>query len=276
MGKTDWKAEAKTLKKKLAALGETVEAAVAKVKAPKPVSPLAPPGGFPDLPVIDGVDFAAVEAGVRYANRTDVMLVSLAPGTSIAGAFTRSSTRAACVLDCQAKLAAKVPPGAGAAIIVNSGNSNAFTGAGGQKAVDAITGAVAERAEPSRQPRLLLLHRGDRRAAALRADHREGRRSGRRACPKTRIAMAARAIMTTDTFPKGASATVQGDGGADPHRGHRQGVGHDRAGHGDDAGLYLHRCEDRARAACRKCSRGRWTRRSTRSPWTATPPPLTR
>jgi glutamate N-acetyltransferase/amino-acid N-acetyltransferase len=46
----------------------------------------------------------------------------------MAGAFTRSSTRSACVRDCQAKLAAKVPPGAGAAIIVNSGNSNAFTG----------------------------------------------------------------------------------------------------------------------------------------------------
>ena len=65
---------------------------IAKVKV---VSPLAPRGGFPRLPVIDGVRFAAVEAGVKYANRTDLMLVELAPGTTMAGCFTRSSTRSA-------------------------------------------------------------------------------------------------------------------------------------------------------------------------------------
>jgi glutamate N-acetyltransferase/amino-acid N-acetyltransferase len=211
MGKTDWKAEAKALKKKLAALGEKVEAAL-KTKAANPVSPLAPVGGFPDLPVIDGVEFAAVEAGVRYANRVDVMLVRLAPGTSVAGAFTRSSTRAACVHDCQAKLALKVPAGAGAAIIVNSGNSNAFTGAAGQKAVDAITGAVAA---ALRLPasRVFSSSTGvigeplpyERIAAKVGSLVSNLSDSG--------IAAAARAIMTTDTFPKGASATVEGDGG---------------------------------------------------------------
>ncbi len=212
MGKTDWKAEAKKLKKKLAALGETVEAAVAKVKPSNPVSPLAPAGGFPDLPVIDGVAFSAVEAGVRYANRTDVTLISLAPGTAIAGAFTRSSTRAACVRDCQAKLAAKVPSGAGAAIIVNSGNSNAFTGAGGQTAVDAITGAVAS-ALNLPASRVFSASTGvigeplpfERITAKIDALAAGLSPSG--------ITRAARAIMTTDTFPKGASATVQGDGG---------------------------------------------------------------
>ena len=105
----DWKAEAKKLKDQvkrlrktiedrvLPALSETVEAGVdavidavasgadavsSRVKQPSPVSPLAPMGGFPALPVIDGVEFAAVEAGVRYKNRTDVMLVRLAPGTA--------------------------------------------------------------------------------------------------------------------------------------------------------------------------------------------------
>ena len=86
----------------------------------------------------------AVEAGVRYQNRKDVMLVRLAPGTVMAGAFTRSSTRSGCVRDCQAKLAMKVPADTGAAIIVNSGNSNAFTGKVGDDAVAAVTGAVAE------------------------------------------------------------------------------------------------------------------------------------
>ena len=112
--------------------------------AVKTVSPLAPKGGFPKLPRIAGAEFAAVEAGVRYANRTDVMLVRLAPGTTVAGAFTRSSTRAACVLDCQGKLAGKPDSASGAAIIVNSGNSNAFTGKVGVASVEAVTGAVAK------------------------------------------------------------------------------------------------------------------------------------
>lgn len=213
MAKTDWKAEAKALKKKLSRLrGAVPPDAARKVTAPNPVSPLAPAGGFPDLPVIAGVEFAAAEAGVRYANRTDVMLVRLAPGTAVAGAFTRSSTRAACVLDCQAKLAAKVPHGAGAAIIVNSGNSNAFTGKGGQKAVEAVTGGVAAAlglpatrvfssstgviGEPLPHERITA--KIPELAASL---------------SPSAIGMAARAIMTTDTFPKGASAVIQGEGG---------------------------------------------------------------
>ena len=71
----------------------------AKVKAANPVSPLAPAGGFPDLPVIAGVEFAAVEAGVRYANRTDVMLVRLAPGTAWPGPSPgRPPGRPACAI----------------------------------------------------------------------------------------------------------------------------------------------------------------------------------
>ncbi len=91
-----------------------------------PVSPLAPKNGFPRLPTISGVEVATAEAGVRYKGRTDVMLIRLQPGTSIAGVFTRSATRSAPVLDCQSKLGGKEQGSAG--IIVNSGNSNAFTG----------------------------------------------------------------------------------------------------------------------------------------------------
>ncbi len=148
----------KVLKKKLKKLKNSVREAAANletraeevvatvavkaVKATKLVSPLAP-ARFPDLPVIEGAEFSSGAAGIKYKDRTDVMLVRLAPGTAIAGAFTRSSTRAACVLDCQAKLAAKPDMDAGAAIIVNSGNANAFTGKGGQEAVDSVTGGVA-------------------------------------------------------------------------------------------------------------------------------------
>lgn len=214
-----WKAKARKLKAKLGKLkdqlAELAPAAVAEAqqaaKVANPVSPLAP-ASFPALPAIAGVEFASAEAQVRYAGRTDVMLVRLAPGTAIAGAFTRSSTRAACVLDCQAKLKAKVPADAGAAIIVNSGNANAFTGAGGQKAVDAVTGAVASAlgvpatrvyssstgviGEPLPYERITA------KIPDLVA-----------ALDGAAVEKAARAIMTTDTFPKGAAAEVQGDGG---------------------------------------------------------------
>lgn len=218
MARTDWKSEAKSLKKKIKKLkarvmGEEIGAAMsAPTKSAKTVSPLAPKGGFPKLPVIGGVEFAAVEAGVRYQNRKDVMLVRLAAGTSMAGVFTRSSTRSGCVRDCQEKLAMKVPSGTGAAIVVNSGNSNAFTGRIGDEAVAAVTGSVAKAlglpasrvfssstgviGEPL--PYEKITSRIPDLAEALREDA---------------IEMAAHAMMTTDTFPKGAAATVQGEGG---------------------------------------------------------------
>ncbi|MEZ5777233.1 MAG: bifunctional glutamate N-acetyltransferase/amino-acid acetyltransferase ArgJ [Paracoccaceae bacterium] len=218
MAKKDaaWKAEAKKLKIKVKTLKAKLKAEpdpkVAKVKTPNPVSPLAPKGGFPVLPRIQGVEFATVAAGVRYAGRPDVMLVRLAPGTSVAGAFTRSSTRAACVHDCQAKLKAAPGPKDGAAIIVNSGNANAFTGALGQEAVDAVTTGVAKTlgipatrvfssstgviGEPLPHDRITA--RLDDLAAALDGGA---------------IEQAARAIMTTDTFPKGAAAEIEGEGG---------------------------------------------------------------
>ena len=112
MDKKDWKAKAKALEKELEKLlaegAEAVQGAVEAVKkAVKPVSPLAP-ASFPALPAIAGAEFAAAEAGVKYASRKDVMLVRLAPGTVMAGAFTRSTTRSACVRDCQHKLAMRV------------------------------------------------------------------------------------------------------------------------------------------------------------------------
>ena len=68
-----------------------------------PLSPLAPKA-FPELPVIEGVTFATAAAGVKYKDRTDVMLALLAEGSVVTGVFTRSSTRSANVLDCQRKL----------------------------------------------------------------------------------------------------------------------------------------------------------------------------
>ncbi|MDP0927106.1 bifunctional glutamate N-acetyltransferase/amino-acid acetyltransferase ArgJ [Paracoccus onubensis] len=180
-------------------------------KAGITVSPLAP-ASFPDLPRIAGVEFASAAAGVKYQGRTDLTLIRIAKGAQIAGVFTRSATRAACVLDNQAKLAGGGGAPDGAAIIVNSGNANAFTGARGQESVDAVTGAVAL-------------------ALGLPATNVYSSSTGviGEPLPHERIvdsisdlvdkldpagaAEAARAIMTTDTFPKGASAVIAAEGG---------------------------------------------------------------
>ena len=170
-----------------------------------PVSPLAPKGGFPDLPIIQGVRFATVEAGVRYQGRTDVMLAELAPGTVMAGTFTRSKTRSAAVLDCQNKIHGDSD--AGAAILVNSGNANAFTGVAGSSAVHAICEGVSE-ALGIPEDRVFTSSTGvigeplphDRITAALG--------TLRAKLSDTAIAQAARAIMTTDTFPKGSARQI--------------------------------------------------------------------
>ncbi len=172
------------------------------------VSPLAP-ASFPDLPVIDGVEFAAVEAGVKYQNRKDVTLMRLAPGSTMAGVFTRSATRSAAVLDCQEKIG--LDGGEGAAILVNSGNANAFTGRNGTASVDAITSAVAN-CLGLPQSRVFTSSTGvigealphDRITAKLD--------EARAALSASAMQDAADGIRTTDTFSKGATAEISVDG----------------------------------------------------------------
>ncbi|WP_163848014.1 bifunctional glutamate N-acetyltransferase/amino-acid acetyltransferase ArgJ [Pseudooceanicola aestuarii] len=168
------------------------------------VSPLAP-ASFPDLPVIGGVRFAVAEAGVKYRDRPDVCLIALDAGTTLAGVFTRSATRSAPVLDCQAKIG--IASTAPAAIVVNSGNSNAFTGKNGVASTRAVTGAVASilGIEETRVfssstgvigeklPHEKIVNKVADLAGDLSPEGMED---------------AARAIMTTDTFAKGAAADV--------------------------------------------------------------------
>ncbi|MDU8927871.1 bifunctional glutamate N-acetyltransferase/amino-acid acetyltransferase ArgJ [Alisedimentitalea sp. MJ-SS2] len=171
-------------------------------------SPLAP-ASFPDLPVIGGVSFATVEAGVRYAGRTDVMLARLVPGTVMTGVFTRSTTRSAAVLDCEAKITEDSD--AGAAILVNSGNANAFTGDAGEASVKAVTQAVARELDLP-EARIFTSSTGvigekmahDRITAKI-ADLKS-------TLSPDAIEAAANAIMTTDTFPKGATQSADLDG----------------------------------------------------------------
>ena len=171
-----------------------------------PVSPLAPKAGLPELPVIEGVRFAAIEAGVKYAGRVDVMVAELSPGTVIAGTFTKSKTRAAPVLDCQEKLGGASE--AGAAIVVNAGNANAFTGAEGADAVKAITGHAAETlVVPER--RVFTASTGVIGEALPYTRITSAFDDLKAALSPNAITEAAKAIMTTDTFPKAATRTVE-------------------------------------------------------------------
>src|SRR3974390_465024 len=93
------------------------------------VSPLAPPS-VPDMPAVAGVRLAPASAGIRYQGRTDVMLAVFDEGTSVAGVFTRSKCPSAPVEWCRAR----IKSGRAQALVVNSGNANAFTGKTGREA----------------------------------------------------------------------------------------------------------------------------------------------
>ncbi|MEM9196930.1 MAG: bifunctional glutamate N-acetyltransferase/amino-acid acetyltransferase ArgJ [Pseudomonadota bacterium] len=172
-------------------------------------SPLAPPGGFPDLPRVPGVRLAAVEAGVRYTGRPDVMLAEIAPGASIAGVFTRSATRSAPVLWCQEILAAQTGTTDGpTGILVNAGNANAFTGSHGMAAVHK-TAAAAGAALGIPAQHVLVASTGVI-GEALPAERITAKLGDLAAgLAPDAWAPAARAIMTTDTFPKGAAQVVE-------------------------------------------------------------------
>ncbi len=169
------------------------------------ISPLAPEG-FPDIGVIDGVRFSSAAAGVNYKGRTDVMLAQLSAGSTIAGVFTSSATRSAPVLDCQEKLG--LISDEGAAIIVNSGNSNAFTGKIGTDAMKAVVNGVADKLSLS--PERVFSASTGVIGEPLPADRIINKLDDLvRDLSENGIEDAARAIMTTDTYAKGAVAEVQ-------------------------------------------------------------------
>ncbi len=171
-----------------------------------PVSPLAPKAGFPALPVIEGARFATVAAGVRYEGRTDVMLAVLDPGTSVAGVFTQSATRSGAVLDCQDKIGGSSEDGA--AIVVNSGNANAFTGRAGREAVSAVAIAAAH-ATGVPEARVFTASTGVIGEPLPFPRITECLGTLNEALSPSALPDAAQAIMTTDTYPKGAAAEIE-------------------------------------------------------------------
>jgi glutamate N-acetyltransferase / amino-acid N-acetyltransferase len=173
-------------------------------------SPFAP-ASLPQVPVIDGVRFATAEAGIRYKGRTDLMLAVFDPGTVAAGVLTQSKTASAAVTWCRDNLKT---PGA-RVLVVNSGNANAFTGQKGRDAV-ATTAAFAAKAASCSPHDVFIASTGtigEPMDACKFAHLLEGMTGSAKAGATE---AAARAIMTTDTYPKLATRTVK-IGGVDVH-----------------------------------------------------------
>jgi len=167
------------------------------------VSPLAPTD-VPEMPEIAGVRLATAAAGIRYKGRTDVLLAVLDKGTTVAGVFTRSKCPSAPVEWCRAKLKG----GVARALVVNSGNANAFTGKTG-RASTSLTGAIAAKAVGCKPNEVFLASTGVI-GEPLDAGKFDGVLGSlaQEAMPGGYM-NAAKAIMTTDTFPKVATATVK-------------------------------------------------------------------
>jgi glutamate N-acetyltransferase/amino-acid N-acetyltransferase len=171
-----------------------------------PLSPLAP-ATTPEIPPLEGVRFAAGAAGVRYAGRTDVMLAILDEGAAVAGVFTKSKCPSAPVDWCRAKLKG----GKARALLVNSGNANAFTGKAGAEAVK-LSAKIAAAATGASERQIFIASTGVI-GEPLDATKFDGvlDKLASTARPDAWLE-AARAIMTTDTFPKLATrkATIAG------------------------------------------------------------------
>ncbi|WP_306141865.1 bifunctional glutamate N-acetyltransferase/amino-acid acetyltransferase ArgJ [Roseibium sp. MMSF_3412] len=160
------------------------------------VSPLAPKS-YPDMPEIPGVRFATAAAGLKYAGRTDVLLATLAEGTTVAGVFTRSKCTSAPVDWCKEML----KTGTARALLVNSGNANAFTGRKGKAAVE-LSGQIVARSLGCPLKEIYLASTGvigEPLPAEKLQDVVEDLKSGQNG---NAWLEAARAIMTTDTYPK--------------------------------------------------------------------------
>ena len=173
------------------------------------VSPLAPTD-VPSMPEIAGVRLATAEAGIRYKGRTDVLLAVLDKGTTVAGVFTRSKCPSAPVEWCRERLkgGSSSKGGLARALVVNSGNANAFTGKTGRTSTK-LTADIAAKAVGCKPAEVFLASTGVI-GEPLDATKFDGvlDQLSQRVTPDDWMG-AARAIMTTDTFPKVATATVR-------------------------------------------------------------------
>lgn len=180
---------------------ESVNSAKSKGIEASPLAPLA----FPEMHSVPGVELGAVAAGLRYKGRPDLLLMTFAENTVVTGVFTKSKTPGAPVdwtKNCLSETSGNVR-----AVVVNAGNANAFTGKHGLKAtakvasavsklldceenqvLQASTGVIGEPLDTNPMIRGLQMMTGGMSASMWKDS--------------------ARAILTTDTFAKGASLTT--------------------------------------------------------------------
>jgi glutamate N-acetyltransferase/amino-acid N-acetyltransferase len=164
------------------------------------VSPLAMP--FPMMPPIAGVAVRTVRAGYKDWGRADLTYVELAKGTTVAGVFTRN-------VCCSSEVELgrqNVAQGFARALVVNAGNSNAFTGYRGREAVEAIMDQVANHLGAPREQ--VFVSSTGVIGVPLPRDKAQAGIAAALTAPQATWEQAARTIGTTDTFPKGAMATA--------------------------------------------------------------------
>ena len=169
---------------------------------PDTISPFAP-ATFPDLPAIAGVTLHTAASGIRYQGRTDLMVAEMAPGAQIAGVFTRSAAAAAPVLWCQT--AAKA--GRARGLVVNAGNANAFTGKLGMASVKRTAAAAAKLLKC--KPTDVFVSSTGVIGVPLPDEKITAALPSALASRAVDWETAAKAIMTTDTFPKGSGRTAK-------------------------------------------------------------------
>lgn len=169
-------------------------------------SPLAP-DAFPELPSINGIEIAVANTGLKYKGRPDLMLMQFEPGTQVAGVFTRSLCPSAPVDWCRQHLLG----GEARGVIVNAGNANAFTGKAGADACESVVATVSDvlMCRPSRVFAASTGVIGEVLPADLIAPHIASMVATIKA---DAWAEAAAAILTTDTFPKGATRRAEING----------------------------------------------------------------
>ncbi|HEX2147770.1 MAG TPA: bifunctional glutamate N-acetyltransferase/amino-acid acetyltransferase ArgJ [Pseudorhizobium sp.] len=167
------------------------------------VSPLAPKS-YPEMPTVRGVRMATAAAGIKYKNRTDVLLMVFDHPAAVAGVFTRSKCPSAPVDFCRTNL----PRGKARAVVVNSGNANAFTGLKGRAATE-LTARSAAAAVGCEESQVYLASTGVI-GEPLDASKFAGVLGAMEAGAKPNFWLeAAKAIMTTDTYPKVATRTAE-------------------------------------------------------------------
>lgn len=176
----------------------------AKKKTAAKVSPLAPKA-YAKLPPIGGVELGAVAAGIKYKGRTDLLVAKMAEGTQAAGVFTTSKTASAPVEWCRNNVG---EGGEGRMLVVNSGNSNAFTGKAGVATVKA-TAAAAAQAGNCRQKDVFIASTGVIGQPMDPEPVVKGIDVALASASEDKWDEAARAIMTTDTYPKMATRKVR-------------------------------------------------------------------